>query len=51
MQSDRIISDWERDDAYACWLLGVRLQREQGLREGRLQPRNEDERRIAGQRK
>lgn len=36
-----------RGDAWACWRLGVQMKRNAGLREGRYQPVNDDERKIA----
>ena len=47
--SDLITSQndqWGHADAYACWALGLRLQREKGLRAGKFKPVNDDERRY-----
>ena len=41
-----VIADWERADAFACWRLGVQMKRNSGLREGRYQPVNDDERKV-----
>lgn len=34
-------------DAYRCWQLAIAEIRKRGLREGRYQPRNDEEREIA----